>query len=313
MRSGGTRSHLKGAIERIIVSSGVAALRRRAMRRRTLIVAYHNVVPEGESVRGALSLHLPQSAFAQQLELLGELGQVIPLSSIRDEPPDDGPRFVITFDDAYAGALSAAVVELQRRHMPATIFVAPGLFGLTPWWDLVADGETGYTPEVERDFAMVDLAGRRDDVLAWARTKPSRIRSTTDAPQVGTSDELRAALDYDGLSLGSHSWSHANLAALRGAELELELRKPAEWLARTFVDRYTPWLAYPYGQATLDTERAAAAAGYIGGLRVDGGWLSHSPSQSPFALPRFNVPRGLSERGFVLRLSGIFPRSSSTG
>jgi peptidoglycan/xylan/chitin deacetylase (PgdA/CDA1 family) len=302
------RSRLKSAIEWMIVESGIAAVRRRAMRGRTLIVAYHNVVPDGENIRGDLSLHLPQRAFAAQLELLSELGQVVPLSSIGQEPLSDRPRFVITFDDAYAGVLSAAVAELRRRHMPATIFVAPGLFGLTPWWDSIADGETGLTPKDEREFAMVRLAGRRDDVLTWARSEPSRIRTTTNAPRVGTIDELKTALEYDALSLGSHSWSHANLAALRGAELELELKKPAEWLARTFADRYTPWLAYPYGEATVETERAAAAAGYLGGLRVDGGWLSHDPLQTPFAVPRFNVSRGLSKRGFILRLSGMIPR-----
>ncbi len=305
------RSRLKGAVERMIVSSGVAAFRRRAMRERTLILAYHNVIPDGESVRGALSLHLSQRDFAEQLNLLAELGDVVPLSSIGDEPRGDRPRFVITFDDAYAGALSAAVVELRRLHLPATIFVTPGLFGLTPWWDIIADGDTGLTPGDERDFAMVGLAGRRDDVLEWARGQPSRIRTTTNAPRIGTIDELNTALEYDGLSLGSHSWSHANLAALAGAELETELRKSAEWLARTFERRYIPWLAYPYGESTVATERAAAAAGYLGALRAEGGWLSHAPSQTPFALPRFNVPRGLSGRGFVLRLSGIVWRSSS--
>lgn len=305
------RSQLKGAIERIIVSTGVAALRRRAMRNRTLIIAYHNVIPEGETVRGALSLHLPQRAFAEQLELLGELGRVIPLSSLGEDAPGDRPRFVITFDDAYAGSLSAAVAELRRRHMPATLFVAPSLFGLTPWWDIIADSETGFISDDERDFAMVRLAGRRDDVVAWARGEPNRLRTSTDAPQIGTVDELKAALAYNGLSLGSHSWSHANLATLHGAELELELRKPAEWLARTFAHRYIPWLAYPYGQATGETERAAAAAGYVGALRIDGGWLPHPPVISPFAIPRFNVPRGLSKRGFVLRLSGIVPRSGN--
>lgn len=292
----------------MIVGSGLAALRRQAMRTRTLIIAYHNVVPDGESVRGDLSLHLTQRAFARQLEVLGELGHVVPLSSIGDDAPGDRPRFVITFDDAYAGALSAAVAELRRRHMPATIFVTPGLLGLTPWWDSIADSDTGLTPNDDREFAMVRLAGRRDEVLAWASGEPSRIRTTTNAPRIGTIEEIKSALEYDALSLGSHSWSHANLAALHGTELQVEMERPAEWLARTFAGRYVPWLAYPYGEATVETERAAAAAGYVGGLRVAGGWLSHQPSQAPFAIPRFNVSRGLSERGFILRLSGMMPR-----
>ena len=305
------RSRLKGVIERMIIATGVAASRRRTMRRRTLIVAYHNVVPDGERVAGALSLHLPQRRFAEQLDLLGKLGDVVPLSRIGEEPPGDRPRFVITFDDAYTGALSAGVAELRRRGMPATVFAAPGLFGQTPWWDLLADSDTGVAPEGEHRHALVALAGRLDAVLDWASRAPGRIRTHTSAPRVGTIDDLKVALGYDGLTVGSHSWSHANLAVLDGAELEMELRKPAKWLAETFANRYTPWLAYPYGLATTATELAASAAGYVGALRVEGGWLSRQALLTPFALPRLNIPRGLSGPGFVLRLSGIIPRAST--
>jgi peptidoglycan/xylan/chitin deacetylase (PgdA/CDA1 family) len=309
--SNGVRSLLKGAIERMIIATGIAAVRRRTMRRRTLIVAYHNVVPDGEHVRGDLSLHIPQRQFAEQLDLLGQLGQVVPLSNIGEDPRGDRPRFVITFDDAYAGALSAGVVELKRRSMPATVFAAPGLFGRTPWWDLLASGDTGLIPEHVRNHAMAGLAGRHDAVLDWARRELRQIPTNTNTPRVGTADELKAALDYDGVTVGSHSWSHANLAVVRSTELEVELRKPAEWLARTFGDRYTPWLAYPYGLETAATEQAASAAGYVGAVRVDGGWLSRQPMQAPFALPRLNIARGLSRSGFALRLSGIIARTSA--
>jgi peptidoglycan/xylan/chitin deacetylase (PgdA/CDA1 family) len=297
----------------MIIASGLAAARRRAMRQRTLILAYHDVVPHGESVRGDLSLHLPQRQFAEQLDVLGEIGHVVPLAAISDEPPGDRPRFVVTFDDAYAGALSAAVVELRRRNMPGTVFAAPGLFGLSPWWDLLANDDTGRTPEVDRNHAMVQLAGRRDAVLDWARADSTRVITTAGAAKIGTSEQLKAALEYDGLTVASHSWSHANLAVLSGAELEIELRKPAEWLKRKFAGRYMPWLAYPYGLATPATEQAAAAAGYAGAVRVEGGWLRGRTAQNPFALPRLNVPRGLSGAGFVLRSSGIKPHWGSFG
>lgn len=305
------RSRLKSVIERVIIGTGVAAVRRRAMRGRTLIVAYHNVVPDGERVRGDLSLHLPQRRFAEQLELLGEIGHVVPLSRIGEEPIGDRPRFVITFDDAYAGALSAAVAELRSRKMPATVFAAPSLFGQTPWWDVLADGDTGLTPDADRDHAVFRLAGRSDAVLEWARSKRGRMPGLIDAPKVGTVDQLKAALEYEGLTVGSHSWSHANLAVLRGGELEDELRRPAVWLENACADRYVPWLAYPYGLATPETERAAAAAGYAGALRVEGGWLQRSHAQTPYALPRLNIPRGLSEAGFTLRVSGVVPVGSS--
>ena len=155
------REAIKGAIEQALILSGLAALARRRVRGQTLILAYHNVVPDGESVRGDISLHLPQRRFAAQLDILARLGRVIPLARALDPAVDRTPRFVVTFDDAYAGALSAGVGELRKRGMPGTIFVAPGLLGLTTWWDTIADPDTGTVPESKRDHALGALAGRR--------------------------------------------------------------------------------------------------------------------------------------------------------
>jgi hypothetical protein len=41
------------------------------------------------------------------------------------------------------------------------------------------------------------------------------------------------------------------------------------------------------------------------GFLVDGGWLPPRPDNL-FALPRLNVPAGLSADGLALRLSGLF-------
>jgi hypothetical protein len=49
---------------------------------------------------------------------------------------------------------------------------------------------------------------------------------------------------------------------------------------------------------------AAARAGYEGALAIDGGWLPAVPPDR-YALPRVNVPPGLSLNGFVLRGAGL--------
>ena len=98
---------LKHLAERALVRSGVERFARRTRRGRTLVLAYHNVLPNGEAVSGDKDLHLPQKEFSLQLDALAETHDVVPIDSIgRASPLSARPRVVITFDDAYMGALN---------------------------------------------------------------------------------------------------------------------------------------------------------------------------------------------------------------
>jgi hypothetical protein len=90
---------------------------------------------------------------------------------------------------------------------------------------------------------------------------------------------------------------------LRGDELRAELTKPLEWL-RARMANVLPWIAYPYGLFDQAVETATAAAGYAGGLAISGGWVAQAPKDF-LALPRVNIPRGISVRGFSLRSAGL--------
>ncbi|HVI72058.1 MAG TPA: hypothetical protein VM656_11280, partial [Pyrinomonadaceae bacterium] len=130
------RSSLKHAAEFGLTAFGATRLARARHKAHTLVLAYHNVVPEGEAARGDTSLHLPQRDFSQQLDLLQRTHHVIPLTDLATAHKTAKPRAIITFDDAYAGALEAGVVELQKRSLPATVFVTPAFVGGAAfWWD----------------------------------------------------------------------------------------------------------------------------------------------------------------------------------
>jgi peptidoglycan/xylan/chitin deacetylase (PgdA/CDA1 family) len=121
--------------------------------------------------------------------------------------------------------------------------------------------------------------------------------------QAATEAELRAGLALDGITVGSHTWSHANLASLSAVEVVIELERSRDWLRAEFGKNAIDWLAYPYGLDSREAHRAAADAGYRGALRIVGGW--HRPSDvSPFARPRLNVSAGVSKAGFRARLLG---------
>lgn len=289
-------------------ASRLSSVGRRASDK-VVILAYHNIVPAGQRISGCdSSLHLSQEEFSRQLDVLQETHSIVPLESVfLPGHPEERPRAAITFDDAYEGALSAGVGEVVRRDLPATVFVSPGILGQQMWWDLLAHQDS---PSREaRRFLLTTLGGDREAVLAWAAQTGKPLRSCPF--RIANETEVLAAARHPGIALGSHTWSHRNLSVLTGAELETELIRPLEWLgARLGTQEWS--LSYPYGSYSAHVERAAAAAGYAMALRVDGGACPRS-TRARHALPRVNIPAGLSLDGFRLRLAGLtLQRSFST-
>jgi peptidoglycan/xylan/chitin deacetylase (PgdA/CDA1 family) len=277
------------------------------MGNRVLVVAYHNVVPDDAPPRGDLANHLPLSSFLTQVCELARTHDVVPIQDTLAPPPRDSrrPRAAITFDDAYQGAAVHAIPELVRLGLPATIFVAPAFIGgKSFWWDAIAgaNGE-GLAPTV-RDYALGELRGEDGAVRQWAIEAGLPLTAMPPVACAATEEELARAASLPGITVGAHTWSHPNLSRLNPAKLEVELVEPLDWIRARFANPI-PWIAYPYGAFDSDVARAAAAAGYDGGLGVSGGWF---PAANPdrLALPRVNIPRGLSPSGFALRGSGLF-------
>ncbi|MFL5521275.1 MAG: hypothetical protein ACJ8B6_10085, partial [Gemmatimonadales bacterium] len=119
------RKALRGAVEFALVASGLPALGRQRRRGDTLVLAYHNVVPDGLEAFGDRSLHLPLARFRRQLAALSETHDVVGLEQLESAPSSSRPRAAITFDDAYAGALLLGLPAALELGFPATIFVAP--------------------------------------------------------------------------------------------------------------------------------------------------------------------------------------------
>ena len=300
------RNSLKRSLEYLLRGSGLTGAARSFHRRGTFILAYHNIVPTGEAVRGEASLHLRQEQFAQQLELLQRTHDIVPLISLGQTDRRRRPRAVITFDDACQGALTAGVAELASRGLPATIFVAPGLLdGRTFWWDAFADPGTGTLPDDFREIALGELQGNDAAIRVWANERGHEARRAP-AHQTGATEvQLQKAVETPGITLAAHSWSHSNLMRLAAHELPNEIVRPLNWLRERFA-QVLPWLSYPYGRSSRLVEQAAAAAGYLGGLLIEGGFVRGPlPMSRRFSIPRVNIPAGVSLDGFELRVSGL--------
>ena len=300
---GGLRQAAKAGLETILARSGVARAFGGSLRGEVLILAYHNIRRDAATVSGDRSLHLPLSSFRDHLDRLSGSHDVVPLAEVFDAPRGDRPRVAITFDDAYVGAVTLGIPELVSRGLPATIFVAPHfLGGQSFWWDAIADSE-GLTENV-RMRALEELRGQDGPIRDWAIASHRTIVEPAPDNRCVTEAVLSEVASAPGITLGSHTWSHPNLARLDGAELAGEFTRPLAWLGERFTS-VIPWVSYPYGRWSPMVAAAARAAGYRAGLRVDGGWYRPGRDDD-FAIPRLNVPAGLSADGFALRLAGLF-------
>jgi len=293
----------KRLAEQVLLWGGAAWIGRRIRREGTLVLAYHNVVADDAAPAGDRSLHLPRSQFAAQLDLLRRRYQIVPLYQLLEAGNPGGSCVAITFDDAYRGALTHGLEELARRGLPATVFVTPAFIGGHAfWWDALARPGAEGLPV---DFRAAALERWRGEDWCIREAVASQGRGVYEPPpdmRCATEAELRLAAERPGITLASHTWSHPNLLRLEPHELASELKRPLAWLRERFPQA-APWIAYPYGLSSAAVEAAAHAAGYEAGFLVSGGWLRGASSR--FALPRYNVPAGLSVDGFDLRLAGF--------
>ena len=300
------RAMTKALGEALLVGSGWTRVTRRAVRHRTMVLAYHNVVPDELAGRGDASLHLPVSRFVQQLEWLSRTCQVVPLADLlrRRFTVWDGerPRVAITFDDAYRGALTLGLDCLTRRGMSATVFVAPGLLDdRTPWWDGLAEGDGGRLDPALR--ARVLGAGGGDD----AARRLSRAGGWPSLPaflRIATEEEMILAARRPGVRVASHTWGHRNLGALDEEPAVQDLEAARSWLQERVQETYLDVVSYPYGISGPTVRRLASEAGYDAGFSLGGGWVPQElEAERRLGLPRTNVPAGLSPYGLVLRVS----------
>lgn len=266
------------------------------------ILAYHNVIPDDSQTRGDPSLHIELSRFIEQIEWLAGEFEIVALPDLLTEGHGDRPRLAVTFDDAYVGAVSLAMPALASRGIPATLFVCTGFAGGdVTWWDLLAD--RGGLSAATRTDMLDRLHGKTarvlsDQALSGSESGLPRVL------RIASTEEISRALQLPGMSVGSHTVSHPNLASLSRTEVRTELAESRREVLRRWPERATDILAYPYGLASVEAAEAARETGYGAALLGSGGLLP-SVIDDRFAVPRFNVPAGMTPAGVRLRMMGF--------
>jgi peptidoglycan/xylan/chitin deacetylase (PgdA/CDA1 family) len=270
-------------------------------RGRTVVLAYHNVVPDSEPITGSQGAHIPLRDFRWQMDLLQELCEVVELDGLTETFDEHSERIraVVTFDDAYAGTLKVALPELEDRGLPSTVFVPSGhIGGKAFWWDRFRiSGWEGERIPLER------LEGCADQVDAWGRGEGLTPFAQEPHQLPGSEQELLSAAELTQVRFGVHSHDHLNLTRLDPDRLRNQLESCRSWLEERgiFTSR---WVSYPYGLTGDRVEEAVRELGYVGGLTINGGYLP-SRDWNSYRSPRLIIPAGATRENFLLRIFGV--------
>jgi peptidoglycan/xylan/chitin deacetylase (PgdA/CDA1 family) len=241
---------LKRAMKRAAVAAGRMMPRPNPSTRR-VVFCYHSVHPDRPYASST------PDVFERHLQWLKEhcrLVSLVDLASGANISDTGKPVAAITFDDGYDDNHSYALPLLVRYGVPATFFITAGF--------------VERDPTVLRRFQQLLKCGADSIVpLEW--------------PQIR---ELRAS----GMDIGSHTYSHPNLARLSRAEAEEELRISKDVIGDRLgapVDLF----AYPFGKPrvhfTSTTMDAVRATGYrVAAAVTFRGVLASDPV---FSIPRF--------------------------
>jgi peptidoglycan/xylan/chitin deacetylase (PgdA/CDA1 family) len=215
-------------LTRIAQSGASRVLAKPDLAGRRMVLCYHSVDPEPSY------LGLTPELFDAHLAWLEEHCQVVSLDQLVAAPRTrGGPYVAITFDDGYADNHQHALPLLHARGMPASFFVAVGF--------------------LERDEEVMAHLSE-----VWA-TPADLLRPLS----WGQVDELRAA----GMSIGSHTWSHRNLAQLPAPVVEADLRLSREALEARLGERVRT-VAYPWGKLGRHVNDSTFAAARRAGFEV---------------------------------------------
>jgi peptidoglycan/xylan/chitin deacetylase (PgdA/CDA1 family) len=229
------------------------------VRGRGIALLWHRVDPAGASADQVVRA-TATTTFAEQLEVLADLGDIVPLRDLETLHRGTRPRFALTFDDDDPGHRRHTLPLLLAHDVPATFFLSGrwrdrwGPY----WWELLEAAVRRDGPAaVARRFGLpADLDPPGIAQAITGSPTASRLATETrgtDLPAMTRADARD--LVTAGMEVGFHTLHHPSLPALPAEELATMVAAGREELAAdlgTRVERF----AYPHGRAD---ERAVAA------------------------------------------------------
>jgi len=156
-------------------------------------------------------------------------------------------------------------------------------------------------------LALVQFGGRWDRVMAWAKAEGFSLQSLPESLSPATEGGLQAVAASPLVELGSHTWNHVDVTRVPPEERAQELSRSASWLLEQTGEAFVTF-SYPFGGFDPAVVADVAGDGYALSFLVSGGPFRWSSVKTrPHALPRVNIPRGVSLEGFMARVRGAWP------
>lgn len=304
-------------------------------RSRITVLAYHRVVdpdaPGFVGFRGNASA--TTSEFEQQMDWVAEhMNPVTIQQAVASLDGGDLPdrAVLVTFDDGYRDNLTSAAPVLERRGIPATIFLATDHIGTSDpfWWDLAAwrferHGPGGADLPVVGERTWSDYRAIAVDWIAAAKLLPDHRRvEAVDAlgdvlgGDVGSVFEGSLltwsdvdALVSNGWTIGAHTCSHPILTRVSDPErVHAEVSGSVDRV-REAIGADVLGFAYPNGQLG-DFDDIARAAVTDAGVPlafslVPGPVRPAEVREDPLAIRRVYVHHGDDRVRFSAKVSGV--------
>ena len=265
-RSNARFAHLFNTVRNIAYWSALDRGLDASYRRSVTVLCYHAIADH--SADPVLAPYgIPPERFRQQIDWLSRSGYTF-LSPQQFLDFLDGRRvpprksILLTFDDCYTDLADAVRDVLGPRQIPSLAFCVAAIPSNSNEWD---------TPKGAARQALLPLS------------------------------EL-AALQTDGLEVGSHGLTHRSLPTLAGPEMIAEISEPAGVLQRAGLPR-PRFFAYPFGAHDHASREEVRRAGFDAAFGVSAG-------RADRMCDRFDVPRvspSPNDQGLRLSLRVNFP------
>jgi glycosyltransferase involved in cell wall biosynthesis/peptidoglycan/xylan/chitin deacetylase (PgdA/CDA1 family) len=295
----------------------VRSVARRICRSGATIFLFHRVLPQGMECC-VPEMATSQEAFTEFLDWISEEYRILPLDVLvrRGGKPSDRkrPDCAITFDDGWLDNFAHAFPVLQKRNLPATIFIPIRFIGTNRrfwqdklWLSLreIEKRKASQNPveEVAVRFPWfppqpLPLAcyGALRQVLM---TRPSEeaedfVQCLAESARVEALFSDRAFLDWNEvrqmqtceISFGSHALHHSLLTNMAPALAVEEIRNSRRELGEQ-LGVAIPHFAYPWGAANSFTEEAVKGSGFDYAFTTQTGVVNSKTD--PWLTPRIAI------------------------
>lgn len=257
----------RSTIERILRNRAAERLAclSAAGRGRGIALLWHRIGPQGprptECVRTVST-----AALAEQLDILLQLGDVVPLAELESDRRQRRPRFALTFDDDDPGHALCTLPVLAARNLPATFFLSGRWHqGQGPyWWEVLEARIRSEGPEnVAEEYGLPRSTGAEEIARRLTATPHAAelARSAAETPL----DVMRAhhaeALVAAGMEIGFHTLDHPSLPNIDPVSVKSAVSEGRDQLSESLGTPIVRF-AYPHGHTNRSVTEVIRAEGY---------------------------------------------------